>query len=76
MHKPTFSPRIRTAVYVVGLAVAFLTFVVAGAAAVIMDDPSAVVTIAGLVGTGFAGVASGLGVAYRPTDSTPGPFDT
>lgn len=66
-YVPTVNPMTRTVVYVVGLAVAFLSFVVAGSAPVLMDDPTAVVTIAGLVGSGFGTLAAGLGVAYRPT---------
>lgn len=64
---PTFSPKFRTNVYVAGVIVAFTSFITAGAAAVTMADPSAVVTIAGLVGSGFGALAASFGVAYRPT---------
>lgn len=65
-NNPTFSPAVRTFMYVSGVVVAFLSFVVAGAAVALDADP-AVAVIAGLIGTGWAGVASAFGVAYRPT---------
>jgi len=64
-EKPTFSPRVRTTVYVTGLFVAFGTFV--GAAIALSVDEAELAGILGLVGTGWAGIASGFGVAYRPT---------
>ena len=64
---PSFSPKFRTNVYVSGVVVGFLSFVTAGAAAVTMDDPTAVITIAGLIGTGWGTVSAAFGVAYRPT---------
>lgn len=67
VYTPKVSEKARTAIYYVGLAVAALTFVVSGSAAVVMEDPTAVVTISGLTGTAFAGIAAGTGVAYRPT---------
>lgn len=63
---PTFSPAVRTGVYVSGVIVAFLSFVVSGAAVALGADP-AIAVIAGLIGTGWAGVSSAFGVAYRPT---------
>lgn len=66
-YVPTVPPKVRAGVYYSGVFVAFASFITAGAAAVLMEDASAVVTIAGLVGTGWGGVAAALGVAYRPT---------
>jgi len=64
---PKFSNQFRTVVYVVGAFVATASFVVAGAAATLMADPTAVVTIAALTGSGFGSLAANFGVAYRPT---------
>ena len=64
-YTPTFSPKTRTAVYVSGLLVAFITFVGAGIALAV--DQPVIAGILGLVGTGWTGVAAGFGVAYRPT---------
>jgi hypothetical protein len=66
-YTPTFSPKTRTAVYVTGLAVSFVSAVTAGVA-LAMGAPE-VAGIAGLVGAAFGGVASGFGVGYRPTKS-------
>lgn len=62
---PTFSPKTRTAVYVTGLLVSFVTFVGAGIALAVHQPEIA--GVLGIVGTGFGGVASGFGVGYRPT---------
>jgi len=64
---PTFTPKFRTRVYVSGVVVGAASFVTAGAAAVLMVDPTAVVTIAGLVGIAWGTVSAAFGVAYRPT---------
>lgn len=66
-YVPTFSPKTRTAVYVGGVIVSFASFITAGSAAVVMADPTAVVTIAALVGSGFGTMAAAFGVGYRPT---------
>lgn len=66
-YMPNFAPRVRTIVYVSGVIIAFLSFVAAGAASVLMADPKAVVTIAALIGTGWSTVSLSFGVAYRPT---------
>ncbi|SEJ11300.1 hypothetical protein [Demequina mangrovi] len=64
---PTLSPRTRTRIYVVGLAVSFLTYSVSGIAAIFMDDPQKVVGVSAIIATAFGAFASGVGVAYRPT---------
>lgn len=66
-YTPTIPPVVRTVTYYAGVAIAFLAFVVSGTAALLMEDPLAVVGISGLIGTGFGLVASSFGVAYRPT---------
>lgn len=66
-YKPKFSERFRAGIYLSGVGVAFASFVTAGTAAVVMKDPTAVVTVAGLVGTGWGAVCASFGVAYRPT---------
>jgi len=63
---PKFSPKFRTIIYVIGVLLSFAAFVVAGAAAA-LDAAPAVSIIAGLIGSGFGGVASSFGVGYRPT---------
>lgn len=62
---PTFSPKTRTAVYVTGVGVAFVTFVGAGIALAV--DQPVLAGILGMVGTGWGGVASSFGTKYRPT---------
>jgi len=62
-YTPTFSVGVRKAVYIVGVIVGFVSVVVVGSAAAI-GWPQYVETVAGLIGTGFASVAAGFGVAY------------
>lgn len=65
-YTPTVSPTVRTIIYVLGVIVGFVTFVLVGGASA-LGLPESVVTISGLVGTGYATVATAFGVAYRPT---------
>lgn len=61
-------PRVRTAVYVAGLVVGALATAATGITAAI--DPESAVIVAAIAGavTGVVStIASGLGVAYRPT---------
>lgn len=62
------SPRIRTAVYLVGLIVGALATAATGITAAL--DPNSAVVVAAIAGavTGVVStIAGGLGVAYRPT---------
>lgn len=67
-YTPKVPDKVRTVVYYVGVSVAVLAFLVAGAAFIWLDKETAtaVAATAGLVGTGFGGLAASLGVAYNP----------
>lgn len=65
-YTPVFSPRVRTVVYIVGVVVSALAFILLGLAGEV-GWPHWVSTLAGLIGTAYGVVASGFGVAYRPT---------
>jgi hypothetical protein len=65
-YTPVVSPTVRTVIYVLGVIVGFVTFILVGGASA-LGLPESVVTISGLVGTGYATVATAFGVAYRPT---------
>lgn len=65
-YTPVFSPRVRTIIYVVGVVVSALAFILLGLAGEV-GWPHWVSTLAGLIGTAYGVVASGFGVAYRPT---------
>ena len=60
-YKPVFSADVRKTVYVVGLAVSFVAFVITGLSS---ELPRIVVEVASLIGTGFGTLAAGFGVAY------------
>lgn len=62
-YTPTFSVGVRKAIYVAGVIIGFVSVVIVGSAAA-LGLPQYVETIAGLIGTGFASVAAGFGVAY------------
>lgn len=62
------SPRIRTAVYLIGLVVGALATAATGITAALDPDSAVVVAaIAGAVTGVVSTIAGGLGVAYRPT---------
>lgn len=63
--KPQFGEKLRTVVYVLGVVVGFACFLLIGSYHV-LGLPEAVGVISGLVGTGFASVASAFGVVYNP----------
>lgn len=65
-YTPVFSPRIRTVIYVLGVVISALAFILLGLAGE-AGWPHWVSTLAGLIGTAYGVVASGFGVAYRPT---------
>ncbi|HCX84869.1 MAG TPA: hypothetical protein DHV14_07000 [Micrococcales bacterium] len=64
---PVFSPRTRTLVYVVGLAVTVGSVLVMTLAGVWFPDVAdKLIATAGGIGTAFGALASAMGVAYRP----------
>lgn len=65
-YTPVVSTTVRSVIYVLGVIIGFVSFVVVGSASA-LGLPEAVVTVSGLIGTGFGGVAAAFGVAYRPT---------
>ena len=68
LYQPTIPPAVRTAVYVVGLVVGFLSILAIGLGAILWPDHAASITAAaGVVGTAVGWLASALGVVYRPT---------
>lgn len=68
-YVPAVPEWLRTAVYYAGLIVAAVSFIVLAMAGE-MDWPRWVETLSGAIGTAFGGIASGLGVAYRPSRFT------
>ena len=67
-YVPTFTPAVRTRVYVGALIVDVLAFVVCGILAVLeIVDAVQVLAIGGIVATGTGLVTKGMAVAYRPT---------
>lgn len=68
LYQPTIPASVRTAVYVVGLVVGFLSILAIGLGAILWPDHAASITAAaGVVGTAVGWLASALGVVYRPT---------
>ena len=68
LYQPTIPPAVRTAVYVVGLTVGFVSILAIGLGAILWPDHAASITAAaGVVGTAVGWLASALGVVYRPT---------
>ena len=68
LYQPTIPASVRTAVYVVGLVVGFLSILAIGLGAILWPDHAASITAAaGVVGTAAGWLASALGVVYRPT---------
>ena len=68
LYQPTIPASGRTAVYVVGLVVGFLSILAIGLGAILWPDHAASITAAaGVVGTAVGWLASALGVVYRPT---------
>ena len=68
LYQPTIPPSVRTAVYVVGLVVGFLSILAIGLGAILWPDHAAsIAAAAGVVGTAVGWLASALGVVYRPT---------
>lgn len=65
-YTPAFSPRTRTVIYVIGVIVSALAFIIVGIAGE-AGMPHWVGTLAGLIGTAYGMVSAGFGVAYRPT---------
>lgn len=65
-YTPVFSPRVRTVIYVAGVIISAVSFIVLGLGGEV-GFPHWVSTLAGLIGTAYGVVASGFGVAYRPT---------
>lgn len=65
-YTPVFSPRVRTVIYVAGVIISAVAFIVLGLSGEV-GFPHWVSTLAGLIGTAYGVVASGFGVAYRPT---------
>lgn len=68
-YVPTVPEWLRTAAYYAGLIVAAVSFIVIAMAGE-LDLPRWVETLSGAIGTAFGGIASGLGVAYRPSRFT------
>ena len=67
-YQPAIPPAVRTAVYVLGLVVGFLSILAIGLVAIFWPDVAAQATAAtGVVGTATGFLASALGVVYRPT---------
>lgn len=67
-YTPTFSPKVRTVVYVLALVLSLLTGLVV--TLLITFDVLALAkggVIVGAVGLACGGLAGGFGVAYRPT---------
>ena len=68
LYQPTIPPAVRTAVYVAGLVVGFVSILAIGLGAILWPDWSTQITAAaGVVGTAVGWLASALGVVYRPT---------
>lgn len=65
-YTPVFSPMVRTVVYVLGVVIGLVSFIVLGIASD-ANWPHWVSTLAGLLGTGYGSIAAAFGVAYRPT---------
>ena len=65
-YTPVFSPMVRTVIYVLGVVISAAAFILLGLAGEV-GWPHWVSTLAGLIGTAYGVVASGFGVAYRPT---------
>lgn len=65
-YVPAVPVKVRDVAYYTGLAVSAIGLVVVNSAAAVMEDPTAVVVIAGNVISAVGLVSSGLGVKFRP----------
>lgn len=70
-YKPAIPNVVRTVVYVVGLAVGFLSILTIGLGVILWPGQAQAITAAaGVVGTAVGWLASALGTAYHPTSAT------
>ena len=68
LYQPTIPASVRTAVYVVGLTVGFVSILAIGLGAILWPvHADSITAAAGVVGTAVGWLASALGVVYRPT---------
>jgi len=65
-YVPSVPIKVRDTTYYAGLIVSAIGFIVVNSAAVLMEDPTAVVVIAGNVVSAMGLLSSGLGVKFRP----------
>ena len=67
-YNPSVSAKVRDYAYFIGLAVAFLSFTIAGIAQVWFDSATgtAIAATVGMISSGYNIISSGLGVVYRP----------